>query len=496
MAIYAATYGVLALIARAKFWCSSWIDGHPYMLEGASYIRLIRARTVIEDNVLFQRFHGFENFPEGITTHLTALPDWCIAGFAKLLSLWIESNSIEWAGWLIPPLLGALSVICLFYLVSMLSIGFGKHLFLTTYSLSPALVWSSALGHPSKWMLVVPLIAFAFVSEALRWRQPNASWKLHLLSGCSWGLLLWLSLWQSMLLLIALLMFNLAFRNREHWIMPLVAVGLGSFFWMLERFPTHGGMLVSSPEAARWMESLTSVQPPSWLWWISVGFGFPLMITYFLMHRPKDIRVDTGVWIGLTASCLLLANWQLRWLPHFILLSSLLCALAWPSLSSHWRRAVLVGQILPIIVLNLLHLPLPFSPIPAQEIRQLASKIDRPGGIVASWELCPHLSFFSRQPTVAGISPQALPGILDSAKIFNADTLESIQPLLKGRSVQWIVIGDTGRLKNRVNSLLGTEESNQPKWIDALSDDLATTDIVTLKGVSHDFRLFSVAEPE
>jgi len=449
-------YGFLALLARLKFGKASLVEGIPYFLEQECYIRLIRARNFLEDGSWFQRFHRFENFPEGIVSSLTSGPDWVIAATAMLFS-GDAVTSLARAGWWVGPLCGALFTILLVILSRPLPPHFkwGRHLFLITFAIAPVLAWTGGAGRPGEAMLVSGLFALALLFELRRWHEPSIFTPIA--AGICWGGLLWISLWEAGLMLIALTLFNLSFRGWERWWTPAGAAVLGIFLWSLERFPTHGAMLVSGPEAARWMQMLPAVQPTPATFWLSAGLGLPVVIAFFFKNRPRETPPAAGVWIGLTAACALLALWQLRWFPFFVTLAGFLIMNGWPHLSRNWKVTAAVLQILPLLVWNVIEWnrlqPLQTS----QALSQALEAIPENGPVLGPPKHSGQIAFETGSPVVAGPSPQSLPGILETARFYTTDDFRVADQLLRERNVKWIIVTRPDSLIAESAELLGKE---------------------------------------
>jgi hypothetical protein len=452
-------YGVLALLARLKFAKASLVDGIPYFLEQECYVRLTRARSLLEDGTWFQRFHGFENFPEGIVSSMTAGPDW-ILGAMTVFFAGESAESLRWAGWWSGPLCGVIFM-CLLVIFSRplpKQYVVGRHLFLLTFAVAPVLAWTGAAGRPGEAMLVSGLFTMALLLELRRWHEPSPGPAIA--AGICWGALLWISLWESGLMLIALTLFNLSFRGRERWWTAGLAVGIGLILWSLERFPTHGAMLVSGPEAARWMETLPSVQPTPLSYWPSAGWGLLVVIAFFLKNRPREIPPAAGVWIGLAAACTLLSIWQLRWFPFFVCLAGFLILIAWPWLSRNWKIGVVALQITPLLIWTAIEWNQRLFPMEnARLLSRALETLPEEGAIMAPPRHAGQVIYETGRPVVAGPSPQSLPGILETARFYTTDDFRVATQILEERNVDTILLSRPEKLIGRCAYLMGIEAS-------------------------------------
>lgn len=492
-------YGVLAFAARLKFAKASLVEGIPYFLEPECYVRLIRARTFLEDGSWFQRFHAFENFPEGIVSSLTSGPDWVIAVAAVFFS-GDQEASLAWAGWWAGPLCGAIFTVLLVILSRPLPPHYkwGRHLFLATFAIAPVLAWTGAAGRPGEAMLVSGLFALALLFELRRWHESSVFTPIA--AGICWGGLLWISLWEAGLMLIALSLFNLSFRGKERWWTPAGATTIGIILWSLERFPTHGAMLVSGPEAARWMQMLPSVQPtPTGFWW-SAGLGLPLVAAFFLKNRPQEVPPSAGVWMGLTAACLLLSVWQLRWFPFLVTLGGFLILVAWPQLGRNWKVATFALQILPLIIWNGIEWNRLQPMKPSRALSLALQAIPAGGAILAPPQHTGQVLFETGQPVVAGPSPQSLPGILDTSRFFSTEDFRLAAEILEKRKVEWILLTRPEPLIAQSAHLIGkdaTRLSNNRQLVTwRLWDYKALPEAYQIRYASQQFKIYQIRKAE
>src|SRR5205823_15049647 len=88
------------------------------------------------------------------------------------------------------------------------------------------------------------------------------------------------------------------------------------------------------------------------------------------------------------------------------------------------------------------------------ELRNLAQMIDGP--FIAPWWFSPALTYWSRQPAVAGSSHESISGIIDSAKFFAADNSDAARAICARRGVRWVVNYDSERLAQNTAAILGT----------------------------------------
>src|SRR5262249_23077310 len=77
-------------------------------------------------------------------------------------------------------------------------------LFVTT--VSPILVHCYALGRPDHQSLILLLLTIALASEWTLWSRPTRGWAIT--NGCAWGLALWTSLYEPLVLFAVTLLFR------------------------------------------------------------------------------------------------------------------------------------------------------------------------------------------------------------------------------------------------------------------------------------------------
>lgn len=422
--------------------------------------RLLRCQEMMESGKAFLRVHGFENFPQGITTSATSLPDWILIGLSRVFSS-CEFPLVEAGFWAGPVLaMGFTGLLVLFMHHCSGSIRKFRHFYLLTFCLALPVVHLTAPGNPGPGMLFGGLFALLFVSEIRRWQEEDSRW-FEMITAGLWGLLFWIALWQAALVFIAWCLFNLAFRGRERPFMLLLAVGIGIGFWVFERFPAHGAMLVSGPEAARWMEMLPEVQPAHWKWWVASGWGLLPVIFYLVGQERREVESTQALWIGLSASLLLLAVWQLRWLPLWTLISSLLVVQAMPVLNTTTRWTSLAFQFLPMIAGLFLVTPVQ---TPSYSIRVASAEMQQQGALLAPTSVGPALSFYSGRPLVGGTSSQSLEGNLSTARFLTAKDLSEAENIIRERGIKYVALTNLSTTLNSAYHLLGIPpQSRQPE---------------------------------
>jgi hypothetical protein len=87
------------------------------------------------------------------------------------------------------------------------------------------------------------------------------------------------------------------------------------------------------------------------------------------------------------------------------------------------------------------------------ELRSIAQTIDGP--FLAPWWFSPALTYWSRQPAIAGSSHESISGIIDSAKFFAAEDDATARAICAHRDVKWVVSYDSERLAQNTAAILG-----------------------------------------
>ena len=88
------------------------------------------------------------------------------------------------------------------------------------------------------------------------------------------------------------------------------------------------------------------------------------------------------------------------------------------------------------------------------ELRRVAQTIDGP--FIAPWWFSPALTYWSRQPAIAGNSHESIGGIIDSAKFFAAEEGGVARAICTRRGVKWVVSYDSERVAQNTAAILGT----------------------------------------
>ena len=200
--------------------------------DGDCHSRMQRAALVAEKPGTLVRAHDFENHPHGTTPHTTAPMDYLIAALSLVI------RPLEVAGAWISPLLGLVTLLFLFFWSRSLDLR-PRWPMLLLFAVSPALTHAFALGRPDHQSLLVALTTVALASNLAFIRTANSAWAWT--SGAAWGLALWVSWFEPLILLAAQELARAITLRRAAWPSVwqralLLAAGLALAAWALEGF--------------------------------------------------------------------------------------------------------------------------------------------------------------------------------------------------------------------------------------------------------------------
>jgi hypothetical protein len=438
--------------------------------DGDCHSRMQRAAMVAENPGTLVRRHAFENHPLGTIPHTTAPMDYLIA------ALGIFVRPLEVAGAWVSPLLGLLSILFLWWWARAIGL-VPRWPMLLLFAISPALTHAFALGRPDHQSLLVALTTIALTCNFafLRTSRPAWAWT----SGVSWGLALWVSWFEPLILLAARELACAVALRRGAW--PpvwrralLLAFGIALTAWALEGFRNPWPDPVVREFFPRWATLLGELQTATprvmfaWTGWLLVPAPLLLAWDYFQRRDPLTLIV-----LILLAIVTALTGWQARWSPW---LAVLFC-LALPWMLRPLRKPWIVWT---VFILSLSPIAAAWearlAPPPEEASRRgekiieaayLAQTADflrtqPPGGVLAPWWISPSLARQSGQPMVGGTSHQSLPGSVDTAHFYLADDDAVAAAQLRLRDARYVVTDDPGRIVSTSAALLGVPPPAQP----------------------------------
>jgi hypothetical protein len=474
----------LILVTRCANYSDVFFGGQILFVDADCYARMTRARICFEHPGTVVRRHDFENFPIGTSPHTTAPLDYLIVGTATLLKP-LSNNALDLAGALVSPLLSVALGIFLCWWSRRMELRFRWGL-LVLYALSLILSHGFALGRPDHQSLLIALITVALcaewslassrevgrneerkdvlpgVQDAQKRVPPHPflkSWSI--VSGASWAMAIWVSLYEPIVLLVIVLVFRpraLFIRHRRIGWIVFAAILVIAF--MVERRIPQWPNRDFADALRNWSGTIgelshVSLGNPIWFSWC----GW-LVLLIPLLFWPKQHGATPWFLKALLVTTFGLTIWQARWAYFFVMIF----ALALPELLLLLRRPTFAAAIFIIALF-----PIARSwdrmftdeesagrmenRVELVELHAFASHCDGP--FLAPWWLSPALSYWSRQPGVGGSSHESIAGIMESAKFFGTGNAEEVAQILKRRNVRWIVAYDADRVARNSSQILG-----------------------------------------
>src|SRR5439155_13494309 len=129
--------------------------------------------------------------------------DYLILGLSILLRPFSE-HAIDLSGAVISPLLALIGSCFLWSWSGRMKLRY-RWALLVLYAISPILVHGTALGRPDHQSLLILLIAAAICAEWTSRVTASAAWSG--LSGAAWGLAIWVSAYEPLVLFVVILSF-------------------------------------------------------------------------------------------------------------------------------------------------------------------------------------------------------------------------------------------------------------------------------------------------
>jgi hypothetical protein len=479
----------LTFAARCHNYADVFHHRGVFFVDGDCYSRMTRAKMVSEGQWSI-RHHDFENWPMGITPHTTALLDWMIVGLKPVMDMACKiggarladyrTQTLDLAGAFISPVLGVLTAAWLWWWAGRMRLPFRVAMMLM-FALSPIAVHGTVLGRPDHQSLLMLLLAVAFGCElrimcseedALNVRR---AWSVA--AGCAWGIALWVSLYEPLLLLAPVVLARLfregkkivARETRAEWFALLACVVLGFLAdgWRVE---------VPGPDLrenfARWstdigeLRHLDPAGPLLWEWLGLLILLAPVLLCLAGIQDRRAFAVLAGI-----ALLLGLSVWQLRW-GYFLLLAF---AMALPWMLRAFRSNGIAWFAFAIGLWPLgkswrqtLHPPEKFAEdqswkrMSQARLRTIAVVMQSGprAGFLAPWWMSPQIAYWSGQPGVAGTSHQSLPGIVDTARFYLSTDDAKAGEILQRRNVGWVVADDASfdiRERDRLLAITNSE---------------------------------------
>ena len=398
---------------------SVFFGGGVYFTDGDCYARMTRVRLLQEHPFAPIRHHDFENYPEGTRPHTTAPLDYLIAGLAAVLSPFF-GNCLELAGAWISPLLGLATLGFLFWWGRGMPFAAATVILL---AVSPIVAHGFLLGRPDHQSLLLLVIAVALAAETRIWTGGSGG----MLSAAAWGMALWVSLFEPLILLGAVLLARLCAGRLRMARKPLAL-----FAGILLAAYIFDGFRAGAFDArfSNWAKNIGELRHGSpdlifsWAGWLVFPAPVILLIRFFRGRGPVCF---------LFAVLLLvlgwLAFWHVRWGYFFVLVFASALPFVLPFFRWKWAGwGILIVSLWPVATAWEQSL-YPDDGVFRERVESVADGValrdaslalrDLPRhGVIAPWWFSPAIVWWSGQPCVGGTSHQSLPGIADTAEFF------------------------------------------------------------------------------
>jgi len=458
-----------------------------YYEDGDCYSRMTRVREILEGWGVIH-YHAWENYPQGTWPHTTAPMDYLIVLIALMLKPF-RADYIDMAGAIVSPLLGVLITAFLALWARELNQQY-RRLMLLLVSLSPIIAHGTALGRPDHQSLQMLLVAVGVGAELIMARAPCVSWGI--VSGAAWGLALWVSLYEPLVLMLTVFLTKLIFyrpklfvKERVPGLLVLFAV-LGLAYWLegaylvksfkieaadqsLREYFGNWSNTIAEMKGTKELEEAAGVQVGgmgafSDLLFRWVGLGL-LVAPLLMIARLRDTKRSTLL-LALMVVTFIFTLMQSRWGYFFGLIYAM--SLPWQLSLFKWKWAVWT-----LFILSLWPMAREWEGViypdmnteflsegrlnDQRRLRQAANYIQdhAPGAILAPWWWTPQLVYWSGQPGVAGSSHESLSGIVATARFFSATDGMAAKAITDERCVETVVVGEPGPIDANSQDILG-----------------------------------------
>ncbi|HEY2614974.1 MAG TPA: hypothetical protein VGI42_04640, partial [Chthoniobacterales bacterium] len=319
-------FSALILATRCANYRDVFVGGDVYFTDADCYSRMTRARLCLEHPGLIIRHHSFENFPAGTTPHTTAPFDYFIVALAESLRPF-TGNAIDLAGAWISPLLGLAGGWFLWWWARRNRLRYRAALLLL-YGLSPILVHGTELGRPDHQALIILLSILAICSEWTLQTETSRGWSIA--NGIAWGLALWVSLYEPLILFAIVFLSQIIFARKNFiarhrrlgwvWLGAIVALG----FALEQRLPVST-LFGADSILLNWMRTIGELRPVPitdqiWLRWCGLLLIPAPALLWIALRKNFAVPIFLG---ALLAATFLLTLWQARWAYFFVLIFAL-----------------------------------------------------------------------------------------------------------------------------------------------------------------------------
>ncbi|HWB59149.1 MAG TPA: hypothetical protein VG733_06645, partial [Chthoniobacteraceae bacterium] len=243
-----------------------FVRGYIYFADGDCYSRMERVRMIMQHPFTVIHHQDFENYPQGVDSHATAPFDYLIVSMAFVLKLFLAHSKwdyVEIAGAWVSPLLGMAMIVFLWDWSRRLKLPY-RELMLLVAALSPILIHGTVLGRPDHQSLQMLCVVVALGAEWCFSQKPSRAWGIA--SGAAWGMGLWVSLYEPLVLLVLTAVLYLLFDRRKLWARERLAGGI-VFAAMIALMLLIDGLPFSPPDKLlleyfpRWEQNIGELKP-------------------------------------------------------------------------------------------------------------------------------------------------------------------------------------------------------------------------------------------
>lgn len=460
-------YTILTVLARACNFGTIFLGGQIFFVDSDCYSRMTRVRMVLAHPFTVIRRHTFENYPQGTISHVTAPFDYLVAALAVLFKPF-AGNHVDLAGAMASPLIGAATVIFLWWWTRRAQVPY-RGMALLLFAISPILVHGTILGRPDHQSLQMLCVAVALGAEWCLAQEPSRGWGIA--SGIAWGLGLWTSLYEPLILLLIVLFLYLIFDRRklvakERRDGYLLLAGILLVAVLVQGWPYSIPGKTFTQYFPKWEHTvgeLSSAGIFSMLIYRWTGFGLIAAPVVLAWRSRQDKRLIALLVMVLALWGLTL--WQIRWGYFFVLVFAMAAPFVFGIFRKPWMAwTVLILSLWPVFRDwddNLFPNDEKRAQIREQKLDELILrdaverlKSNHVEPVMAPWWFSPAIAYWSGQPTVAGSSHESLPGIVDSARFFLTDNPGEALKILQSHGAKWVVAYDPDRVLKTSSTLL------------------------------------------
>jgi hypothetical protein len=476
----------LTLLVRCHNFAGTFVGGEIYFVDSDCYSRMTRVRLLMEHPFTIIHHQDFENYPQGVTSHATAPFDYMIALLAVLLKP-VTTHYLDLAGAIVSPLIAVAMAVFLWAWLRRLNLPYGG-MVLLLFAISPILVHGTVLGRPDHQSLQMLCIAAALGAEWSLSQKPSRGWGI--VGGAAWGLALWTSLYEPLVLLLAVLLLYLVFDRRklfapERRAGGFALAGILAIAFLFEGFPISAPdstFLEYFPKWERTIGEMSSVGLFSPLLYGWVGIALLASPVLFFLRRHGDRRAVPFLLILLLSWGLTL--WQIRWGYFFALIFAMTIPFQFQVFRKPWIAWCVFGISLWPVLREWDETLFPGERRAAElneersdayYLRDVAIRLksQQTLPVLAPWWFSPAIAYWSGQPTVAGSSHESLPGIVEASRFFLTSNGKEARKILQDRGVRLVVAYDPVRVLEKASTLLDQPASGasfaeilfrRPRW--------------------------------